>query len=85
MFWTVFLEICFFSSMFKTHDPFSDQKRESFFSTIDSVKSLSEYIIQCSTTLGKNPDNEAIKLEFETLLQVSNFSGEKVKLNAFFC
>ncbi len=56
--------------MFKDYDPFSDQKRESFFSTMDSVKSLSENVIKCTSILNENSSDEAVRLEFETLLQV---------------
>ena len=56
--------------MFKDYDPFSEQKRESFFSTIDSVKSLSQNVVECTGNLGKNSSDEAVQLEFETLLQV---------------
>jgi hypothetical protein len=59
-----------FSSMFKDYDPFSDQKRESFFSTMDSVTSLSENVIKCTNMLSENSSDEAVRLEFETLLQV---------------
>jgi hypothetical protein len=56
--------------MFKDYDPFSDQKRESFFSTMDSVTSLSENVIKCTNMLSENSSDEAVRLEFETLLQV---------------
>ena len=59
-----------FSSLFKDYDPFSKQKRESFFSTIDSVTSLSENVIKCTKMLNENSSDEAVRLEFETLLQV---------------
>ena len=60
----------YYSSMFKDYDPFSEQKRESFFSTMDSVKSLSQNVVECTKILGVNSSDETVQLEFETLLQV---------------
>ena len=60
-----------FSTLHQDYDPFSDQKKESLFSTMDSVKSLSRNVIQCTKMLDKQASDEAVQLEFETLLQVS--------------
>ncbi|XP_028398767.1 protein-glutamate O-methyltransferase-like [Dendronephthya gigantea] len=64
------------SSMFKDYDPFSAQKQESFFSTMDSVKSLSENVINCTNMLSENSSDEAVRLEFETLLQFSLWANK---------
>lgn len=57
------------SNLYKDYDPFSDQKKESLFSTMGSVESLSENVIQCTEMLGNQASDEAVRLEFETLLQ----------------
>lgn len=63
--------------MYKDYDPFSDQKKESLFSTMGSVESLSENVIQCTEMLGNQASDEAVRLEFETLLQVRLSGHEK--------
>lgn len=72
------------SSMFKDYDPFDEQKRESFFTTMDSVTSLSENVIKSTSMLGENSSDDAVRLEFETLLQVGMMkdcpSGKKPML-----
>lgn len=60
-----------FSTSHQDYDPFSDQKKESLFSTMDSVKSLSRNVLDCTKMLGKQASDEAVRLEYETLLQVS--------------